>query len=110
MPIIHIILFEWKSTSTPEQIDQACKRMLALNDKCIHPTSQKPYIRSLTGGRNNSPEGHAGSFTHGFVAEFESVEDRDYYVYKDPEHQEYIKFAGEVAQNVKVLDYEPGKM
>jgi hypothetical protein len=33
--------------------------MLALGEKCIHPNSQKPYIKSFTGGKNNSPEGHA---------------------------------------------------
>ena len=33
--------------------------MLELKDQCIHPTSQKPYIRSFTGGKNNSPEGQA---------------------------------------------------
>lgn len=31
--------------------------MLGLKDKCIHPTSQKPYIKSFTGGKDNSPEG-----------------------------------------------------
>jgi hypothetical protein len=33
--------------------------MLALSEKCIHPTSQKPYIKSFSGGKNNSPEGYA---------------------------------------------------
>lgn len=51
-----------------------------------------------------------GPFTHGFVVEFETEQDRDYYVSKDPAHQDFIKFAGEHLQNVKVLDYEPGKL
>ncbi|EOA91147.1 hypothetical protein ACJQWK_11239 [Exserohilum turcicum] len=110
MTIIHVVLFEWKPTATPDQIAEACKRMLELKDQCIHPTSQKPYIRSFTGGKNNSPEGQAGNSTHGFVVEFENEEDRDYYVFKDPVHQEFIKFAGEVASGVRVVDYEPGKM
>jgi hypothetical protein len=101
--------------------------MLALSEKCLHPTSQKPYIKSFTGGKNNSPEGHAvcepwtlhperllistkDPHTHGFVVEFETAEDRDYYVYKDPAHQEFVQFAGQVANGVKVLDYEPGKI
>lgn len=49
-------------------------------------------------------------YTHGFVVEFESEEDRDYYVYKDPAHQDFVKFAGGVANGVKVVDYVPGKM
>jgi hypothetical protein len=51
-----------------------------------------------------------GPHTHGFVVEFENAEDRDYYVDKDPAHQEFVKFAGGVANGVKVVDYEPGKM
>jgi hypothetical protein len=100
--------------------------MLALGEKCIHPTSQKPYIKSFSGGKNNSPEGHAvrnlhapprfllifvqDPHTHGFVVEFENAEDRDYYVYKDPAHQDFVKFAGGVANSVKVVDYELGKI
>lgn len=30
--------------------------MLALKDDCMHPTTNKPYIKSSIGGRNNSPE------------------------------------------------------
>lgn len=33
------------------------QRMLALKDSCVHPTSQKPYIKSASGGTDNSPEG-----------------------------------------------------
>ena len=31
--------------------------MLDLKDKCLHPTTEKPYIRSSIGGRDNSIEG-----------------------------------------------------
>ena len=31
--------------------------MMALKDTCLHPTSQKPYILSFTGGKDHSPEG-----------------------------------------------------
>ncbi|CAN9458030.1 hypothetical protein GT037_005503 [Alternaria burnsii] len=110
MTIIHVVLFEWKPTASPDQISEACNRMLGLKDQCIHPTSQKPYIKSFSGGKNNSPEGHSGNSTHGFVVEFDNEEDRDYYVYKDPAHQEFVKFAGGVANGVKVFDYEPGRM
>lgn len=110
MTVVHIVLFEWKSTASEEQIQDACNRMLALGEKCLHPASNRPYIKSFTGGKNNSPEGHAGNSTHGFVVEFENAEDRDYYVYKDPAHQEFVKLAGELAQGVKVFDYSPGEM
>ena len=41
----------------PTSKKKAVAGMLGLKNSCIHPTSQKPYIRSLTGGRDNSPEG-----------------------------------------------------
>jgi hypothetical protein len=31
--------------------------MLALKDNCLHPLSQKPYIKSSLGGLDNSIEG-----------------------------------------------------
>ncbi|PSN63533.1 dabb-domain-containing protein [Corynespora cassiicola Philippines] len=110
MAIVHIVLFEWKPTVTQEQVEQACNRMLAFRETCLHPTTKKPYLKSCSGGRNNSPEGHAGGYTHGFVVEFEAEEDRDYYLTKDPEHLGFVKSAGELIQNVKVLDFEPGKL
>jgi len=110
MAIIHIVLFEWKASTSHAQVEEACDRMLALKDKCLSTSSQKPYIKSFSGGRNNSKEGHAGPFTHGFVVEFETEADRDYYVSEDPAHQDFIKFAGQILQNVKVVDYEPGKL
>lgn len=36
---------------------QVCKRMTGLAEKCMHPTSNKPYFKSHGGGRDNSPEG-----------------------------------------------------
>lgn len=31
--------------------------MLALSEKCLHPTTNKPYVTSYGGGRDTSPEG-----------------------------------------------------
>ncbi|KAF2686937.1 hypothetical protein K458DRAFT_363353 [Lentithecium fluviatile CBS 122367] len=109
MAIIHIVLFEWKSTASKDQVDQACKTMLALGDNCLHPTSNKPYAKSIAGGINISPEGHAAPQTHGFVVEFDNTEDRDYYLNKDPAHLSFVKNAGPIINSVKVLDFEPGK-
>lgn len=81
MPIVHIVLFEFKPVVERKVIQdvsqtlaiawlyrvplwmkltdgQVCKRMLALQDQCVHPTSKKPYVKSHGGGRDNSPEGH----------------------------------------------------
>lgn len=47
--------------------------------------------------------------THGFVVEFDSEEDRNYYVEKDPAHSQFVKSIEEIVTNVTVLDYVPGK-
>ncbi|KAK6452903.1 hypothetical protein FP744_10009154 [Trichoderma asperellum] len=47
-------------------------------------------------------------FTHAFVVEFASVEDRDYYVDQDPIHQAFKTNAGPTIEKVCVLDYTVG--
>ena len=49
-----------------------------------------------------------GGFSHAFVMEFESVEDRDYYVKEDPVHLAFVKSLDGIVQNVRVRDSEPG--
>lgn len=40
--------------------------------------------------------------------EFSSAEERDYYVDKDPAHQEFKKLAGQVLERAQVLDFTNG--
>jgi len=46
--------------------------------------------------------------THGFVVEFASKDDRDYYVEKDPSHKKFQEKNGPRFDDVRVLDYEKG--
>ena len=99
--------------------------MLSLRTTCLHPDSNKPYIVNSSGGQDNSPEGaqvtlqhsgirstlltlRKGGLTHGFVVEFASQQDRDYYVSKDPVHQAFVKKNGPRFDDVRVIDYEKG--
>ncbi|KAF2741020.1 hypothetical protein EJ04DRAFT_454396, partial [Polyplosphaeria fusca] len=108
MTITHIVLFQWKPTTHYSEVKEACERMLALRDTCVHPATQKRYIISSRGGRNNSVEGRQGAFTHGFVMEFENEQDRRYYIYNDPSHLAFVASVSEIMQNSKILDFEPG--
>ncbi|KAH8422600.1 Dabb family protein [Aspergillus melleus] len=108
MSITHIVLFQFKSEASAEAINDACDRMLALRDKCLHPSSQKPYIQTSSGGRDNSPEGIQGGITHAFVIEFATAEDRDYYVAKDPAHQEFIRSLDGLIEKAQVIDFTNG--
>ncbi|KAL2071285.1 hypothetical protein VTL71DRAFT_12520 [Oculimacula yallundae] len=129
MSIVHIVLFEFKPSTESEVIHDVCKRMLALRQKCVHPTTKEPYIVESSGGRDNSPEGHQvvltllfffcslpnakakptpGAFSHGFVSHFRNEEDRRYYLEEDPAHLEFVASLKDIIQNVRVVDYSPG--
>jgi hypothetical protein len=77
MSITHIVLFQFKSGLDAQVIKdvclpslvtvlccltqlkflKVCTRMLDLKDNCVHPSSQRPYIKASSGGIDNSPEG-----------------------------------------------------
>ncbi|KAL4888668.1 hypothetical protein BDV59DRAFT_188123 [Aspergillus ambiguus] len=107
MSITHIVLFQFKTDTTPDVVRDVCSRMLALKDKCIHPTTQKTYIRLSSGGADNSPEGIQNGITHAFVVEFASAADRDYYVKEDQTHQEFIRSLDGVIEKAQVIDFTP---
>ncbi|KAF7509339.1 hypothetical protein GJ744_008062 [Endocarpon pusillum] len=106
--IVHVVLFQFKPEVSPETVLDVCKQMLSLKERCVSATTNKPYVKSIVGGLDNSPEGNQAGITHGFVVEFESAEDRDYYVLEDPTHIAFTKFAGEVLANAIVVDFNPG--
>jgi len=108
MAIVHVVLFEFKSTATPEQVQAACQRMLGLAQTCVRATTKTPYIQTSYGGKDNSPEGLQFGLNHGFVVHFESAEDRDYYTNDDPAHMEFKKSLDGLVAGVRVVDFEPG--
>ncbi|KAH6622986.1 hypothetical protein F5144DRAFT_582058 [Chaetomium tenue] len=108
MSVTHIVLFKFKDDVKPEAVKDACLKIPSLKDTCVHPTTKQPYILSLKSGKDNSPEGLQGGLTHGFVVEFASAEDRDYYVKSDPGHQDFIKSFAGVLEKITVLDFSDG--
>ncbi|KAI0160094.1 dabb-domain-containing protein [Hypoxylon sp. FL1284] len=108
MTVKHLVLFGFKLDAGSEAIQEASSRMLGLKDGCVHPTSQKQYIKSIIGGKDNSPENLQNGITHAFVAEFESVEDRDYYAKSDPAHQAFKDYVRPYVQKLIVVDFSEG--
>ncbi|PYH42257.1 Dabb family protein [Aspergillus saccharolyticus JOP 1030-1] len=104
MVVIHIVLFQFQSGLATEVVDQACKSVLALKHRCIHPHTGNPYIVSFRGGKDHSPENKQHGISHGFVAEFESLADRDYYVSQDPVHLGLGKELDPLVEKVLVVD------
>ncbi|KAJ5356662.1 Dimeric alpha-beta barrel [Penicillium concentricum] len=105
MSITHIVLFQFKADLAAEVIQDVCGRMLALKDNCVHPTSQEPYIKSASGGKDNSPEGIQNGITHAFVMEFTSAADRDYYIQSDPIHLGFVKTLDGLIEKAQVIDF-----
>jgi stress responsive alpha/beta barrel protein len=46
--------------------------------------------------------------THVFVEEFETEEDRKYYLEEEPGHKEFVKSLGGLVEKVQVIDFIPG--
>ncbi|MCJ1343946.1 hypothetical protein MMC31_002145 [Peltigera leucophlebia] len=108
MAIIHIILFQFKDTASAKEIQDAVNRMLALQTTCLHPTTNKPYVNAIIGGKDISSEGRQNGITHAFIAEFENAVDRQYYMGTDPAHKEFVESAKSVLEKVQVVDFVPG--
>ncbi|KAJ5966202.1 stress responsive A/B barrel domain protein [Penicillium waksmanii] len=118
MSITHVVLFQFKSGLDAQVIKDVCTRMLGLKDNCVHPSSQRPYIKASSGGYGQFTRGYSGEstkqkalfggITHAFVVEFENAADRDYYCKEDPVHQEFVQSLGGIIEKAQAIDYTPG--
>ncbi|KAI5821154.1 stress responsive a b barrel domain-containing protein [Pyronema omphalodes] len=112
MTITHIVLVKLPQ-ATAEDFKTLSDGFNSLATGCKKPDGST-YILSVKGGLENSPEAALlnKGFTHGWVVEFASKEDRDYYILEDPVHAAYatelVKAAGSV-DNVLVFDFTPGQ-
>jgi hypothetical protein len=99
----HMVVFKFKPTATPAQIQQVTDALRALKGKI-------PGIVSFEHGVNNSPEKKNIGFTHAFLITFESAAARDAYL-PHPEHKKFGELLGslQVMEDVFVVDYEPAK-
>ncbi|KAI4130017.1 MAG: hypothetical protein LQ338_001951 [Usnochroma carphineum] len=107
MTVFHIVMFEFNASASAQEIEDVCHRFLDLRDTCVRKGTEEKYIVGAKGGRNCCGEGGKVSFTHGFVMEFASDEDRMYYVKEDPAHQGFVKSLEGVVAKVGVLDFVP---
>ena len=93
----HVVLFAYKSGTTPEQIKDIEKRFLDLKNKI-------GGILELEGGPDISTEKKAQGFTHCFIVTFKDVAARDAYL-PHPAHQEFGKSLGPCLDKVLVIDF-----
>lgn len=50
---MHSLGYDFEVNSLPME---TCDRMIGLKENCIHPASNKPYIKASSGGADNSIE------------------------------------------------------
>ncbi|KAF1963037.1 hypothetical protein CC80DRAFT_398404 [Byssothecium circinans] len=109
MAITHIVLFAWKETTTKAQVDEICRALIALSEKCVRPTSKEPYVKGLKGGKNALPELFSVRALYSRLCmEFDNQEDLDYYTNEDPAHRAFSKFVQEFVADFKGADFQPG--
>ncbi|KAI1170704.1 hypothetical protein F4777DRAFT_568278 [Nemania sp. FL0916] len=108
MSIFHIVLFKFKDELDKETVQKASLGMVTLEEKLLHPVTKKTYVRNRIGGINNSPEGRARGFTHGYICEFDNEEDRTYYLEADPAHIEWVQYVKPFIADAMVVDFVNG--
>ncbi|TYJ55230.1 hypothetical protein B9479_004060 [Cryptococcus floricola] len=87
MAIFHIVSFK---TSNPEaSLGPLTENLRLLQGSCVNPDTKKPYILDLKGGNVLETEGRNKGMEVVFIMEFENKNDLDYYLYKDPAHEEF---------------------
>ncbi|KAK0726129.1 hypothetical protein B0H67DRAFT_572382 [Lasiosphaeris hirsuta] len=112
MGITHTVRYKFKSNLPGGRSTLfVSRRFLGLKETCVRPTRHgwENYIRSLTGGKDSSPEGLQKGMTHGFVVEFDSVEDRNYYVTQDPTYSAFVKSIENLVEKTIIVDFTDGE-
>lgn len=93
----HVVLFQFKESSTPEQVQKVVEEFVALPSKI-------DTITDFEHGTNNSPEGLADGFTHCFTVTFDSEEGRAAYL-PHPAHKAFVEVLQPHLEKVLVVDY-----
>jgi Stress responsive A/B Barrel Domain len=96
----HIVVFKYKSTATPAEIDQVTEAFVALKKKI-------PGITAFEYGTNNSPENLNKGFTHVYLLTFKDTQARNNYL-PHPEHKKFGELLGKlnVLEEPFVIDFE----
>ncbi len=93
----HVVLFKFKTEVTPAQVQEVADAFAALPKKI-------DVIKDFEWGTDNSPEGVAAGFTHGFLVTFADEKAREIYL-PHPAHEEFKKLVGPRIEKVLVFDY-----
>jgi hypothetical protein len=93
----HVVLFKFKDTATPDQVNQVEDAFRAL-------PARIDLIKDFEWGTNVSPENLNQGYTHCFFLTFASDQDRDAYLVH-PAHREFGILLGPYLDKVTVIDF-----
>ena len=93
----HIVLFAFKPSATPADIQRVATEFAALAGKI-------PVVKGIEWGTNNSPENLANGFTHAFIVTFADAAGRDAYL-PHPAHTAFTTMAGPFIEKALVVDF-----
>jgi len=93
----HVVLFQFKSDVTKDQLKEVTDAFAALPKKI-------PAIHAFEWGTDVSVENRSEGFTHCFLVTFRSAKDRDDYI-PHAAHQEFVKLLLPRLEKVLVVDY-----
>jgi quinol monooxygenase YgiN len=93
----HVVLFSFKDTATPQQIEEIEKAFRDLPDKI-------QVIHDFEWGTDVSVENLSQGYTHCFLVTFRSEQDRDSYL-PHPAHQAFVAALQPHLEKALVIDY-----
>ncbi len=93
----HVVVFSWKSETTPEKIRE-------IEEKFCSLPALIPEIKDFEWGTDISVQGFDREYTHCFIVTVESEADRDTYG-AHPDHQDFIALSRPHVEKLLVLDY-----
>ena len=96
-PYRHVVLFKFKDDAPKEEVVKVEKAFGALKGKV-------DLIQDYEWGKNVSPEGLDGGFTHCFFVTFKNKADLEKYL-PHPEHKKFVGMLKGVIDKVLVVDY-----
>jgi Stress responsive A/B Barrel Domain len=94
----HVVIFKYKDTSTPAEIEKVSVAFAGLKTKIKE-------VKAFEWGINSSPEHFDQGFTHCYVLTFSSEKDRDEVYQKHEAHKAFQEVLKPHMDKVFVVDY-----
>lgn len=93
----HVVLFQWKDSATPQQIEAVVNAFSELPAKI-------PQIKAYEHGHSQSVEGLNADLDHAFLVTFETFDDLRTYI-DHPAHKEFVAKLRPILERPVVVDY-----